>query len=104
MSYTEQEHEATHQAVEQMLRDVGSRFPHATVRTDVRERGGPPLLELSCSLPETMLVKVLAGADQIEPVFGRGDLARAAWYPAAPRGPTRRRSPNDRRGRGRGTL
>lgn len=72
-----------HQAVERMLRDSASKFPHATVRTDVWEPGGPPLMELSCSLPGTMRIQVLAGADQIDLYLGE-----AIWRELIP---TRRR-------------
>jgi hypothetical protein len=41
VKYTEAEHEAVREAVERLFRDTASRFPHATVRTDMRGREAP---------------------------------------------------------------
>jgi hypothetical protein len=76
VNYTEEEHEAMRQAVDRLFREVASRFPHAAVRTNVPGPGGAEgLIELSCSLPETMRLAALAGADQVDLYLGR-----AIWY------------------------
>jgi hypothetical protein len=75
-TYTPEEHEAARRVVEQLLRDVASRFPNATVRTDVEEPpGGEGMMELSSSLPGTMRMAALASAHQIDLYLGE-----TIWY------------------------
>jgi hypothetical protein len=72
MEYTQEEHEAMRRAVEVLFREVASRFPHATVRTDLPGPSGRPgVLELSCSWPGTARVRALAGADQVDLYLGQ---------------------------------
>ena len=69
--YTAKDHAAARQAVEDLFREVASRFAHARVRTDLPGPGGRPgILELSCSLPGTARVRALAGADQVDLYLG----------------------------------
>jgi len=79
MKYSSEEHEATRRSVEELFREVASRFPHATVRTDVPGPGREGLIELSCSLPGTTHVRALPGADQIDLYLGE-----ATWLELMP--------------------
>jgi hypothetical protein len=80
MKYTEEDHEAARRAVEELFREVASRFAHATVRTDLPgPMGIPSILELSCSLPRTTHVRALPGADQVDLYMGE-----ATWLELRP--------------------
>jgi hypothetical protein len=51
--YTQGEHEAMRRRVEQLFRDVASRFEHATVRTDLPgPTGRPGLIGRPPHIPE----------------------------------------------------
>jgi hypothetical protein len=68
---TAEDHAAARQAVEDLFRDVASRFAHASVRTDLPGPSSlPEMLELSCSIPGTARARALPGADQVDLYLG----------------------------------
>jgi hypothetical protein len=80
VTYTQEEHEQAHRAVEELFREVAARFSHATVRTDLPgPMGMPVILGLSCSLPGTAEIRARAGADQVDLYLGE-----AAWFELRP--------------------
>src|SRR5438445_5488446 len=64
--YTEAQHQAVYRAVEELFREIASRYAHASVRTDAHGPAGNNLPKLSCSIPGTAAVTALPGADQID--------------------------------------
>ena len=85
MTYGEEQHELMRRTVEQLFRDVASRFEHASVRTDAPGPAGNNLPELRCSLPGTASITALPGADQIDLYLGKN-----TWFEVLP---SRRKRP-----------
>jgi hypothetical protein len=65
-SFTPEQHETVRRSVEQLFREVASRFPNATLRIDLPGASDRQvLLELSCSLPGTTHIRALPDAGGI---------------------------------------